>query len=64
MADQQPLVVECIDMPCDKLEVRPHADKDVLRLFIAEHDASATVYLDKERARRLFNWLGVWLHTG
>lgn len=26
-------------------------------------NASTKVVLDKARARELFNWLGVWLHT-
>lgn len=26
--------------------------------------AARTVSLDREGARQLFNWLGVWLHTG
>lgn len=27
---------------------------------VSEHET--TIYLDKARARELFNWLGVWLH--
>jgi hypothetical protein len=39
------------------------ARHDLVWLAVTDVGADATsVYLDEERARALFNWLGAWLH--
>ena len=70
MAEQAPLTVDCIDFPADKAELRDYGSMPMrrspggaLRLSIFTTESSACVYIDEARARQMFNWLGVWLHT-
>lgn len=43
------------------LEVRDDEDGEITITIEMPVDA-ASMCLDKDRARELFNWLGVWLH--
>ncbi len=70
MAALERFELECFEMPCDVLAVwddtvRKNAvDHPVVTLRIKQGtDEPSIACLDAERARTLFNWLGVWLHT-
>lgn len=57
------LVQSCAEFPdTDSLTVSSNGDG----VEMTVHDGSkyAVHMMDEERARELFNWLGVWLHKG
>ena len=62
------LTIHCAGTPSDALRIKD-ADFDVGYINIQTVDLAndertgPAVLLDRDKARELFNWLGVWLHT-
>jgi len=62
-----PLVLPCAAVRLDKLKLEPGekgtGEATLLLLTLAPDQAEElNHYLDKDSARQLFNYLGVWLH--
>ena len=60
MAELKPLTVPCQQVPKDSLILEHTGEHVHLRLH-TNFDNAAHV-LDKDTAREVFNWLGVYLH--
>jgi len=74
----KPLVLRCQVVHADSVVVESHARSGINELKVnvrmRDDEASevrggdtyveAPIWLDDEQARKLFNWLGVWLHGG
>jgi hypothetical protein len=62
----EPLKVSCAGGSEDHLylsDATINGQGSALQLTVYENNKDALIYLDESRARQLFNWLGVWLHT-
>lgn len=60
------LKLTCFELPCDAIVVRCDTARGTSLVYMQienTDEVSASISLDAERARVLFNWLGVWLHT-
>lgn len=55
--------IECSVECSDELTVET-LDRDTVRFIIAGFDTNKSVYMSEPEVRKLFNWLGVWLHGG
>lgn len=55
------LKLQCEDTADDYLHLEPDVGSVLVTCY--QQGDTCAVYLDPERARQLFNWLGVWLHT-
>lgn len=58
------LYLKCVEDAADSLtfEAVDAADATV-RVQVQDNTGQGVMYYDRDKARELFNWLGVWLHT-
>ena len=60
-----PLRLSCVVKPIsDWVRIEDGEPVKGLDLCVCEGATKCRVILDEDRARALFNWLGVWLHGG
>ena len=66
MSTPEDMQLTCFELPHDLMDVRKDMAKSHPVVSITLRNGTADMCshtLDAERARALFNWLGVWLHT-
>ena len=68
MRERKVLDLACHSGVPDRLRVDLSGSGETVAMSIGRkyvgHNINKTVYLDRDRARELFNALGIWLHKG